>query len=97
MVTSKQRQRQLARARYERQQAHRERRARRQRIISVVVGTIVGLVLLAALAWLVLHILDEERQREPLVPTPSAPFSTDLKTPSSDVPPTSGEPTTGSR
>lgn len=93
MVSSRQRQRQLARARYERQQAHRQTRAKRQRVISIVVGTIVALVVVAALAWLVLRIVDEEKQREPDVPTPSAPFSTDLKTPSSAVPSTPGEQT----
>lgn len=93
MITSKQRQRQLARARYERQQAQRESRAKRQRLIRLVVGALVGLVVLAALGWLVLHIVNEEKKREPNVPTPSIPFSTDLQTPSSNVSPTSGEPT----
>ncbi len=93
MVTSRQRQRQLARERYERQQARRQAKAKRQRVFSIVVGTIVVLVVVAALGWLVLRIVDEEKQREPDVPTPSAPFSTDLRTPTSAMPSTPSDPT----
>lgn len=89
MVSSRQRQRQLARARYERQLTRRQTRAKRRRVISIVVGTIVTLIVLAALGWLVLRLIDKEEQREPVVPTPSGPFSTDLPTPSSNVPTTS--------
>lgn len=84
MVSNKQRQRQLARARWERQQARRAVIARRQRLISIVGGVIVGLIAVALLVWLVLHIIDQEKARNdqtPVIPTDS--FSTDLLTPSS--------------
>lgn len=96
MVSSRQRQRQLARERYERQQTRRRTRAKRQRVISIVVGTIVALIVVAALGWLVLRLVDEDEQREPVVPTPGDPFSTDLKTPSSNVPTTTPGEQTGS-
>ncbi len=88
MVSNRQRQRQLARARYERQQARRQTKAKRQRLVSIVVGTLIGLIVLAALGWLILRIVDQEKQREQPVPTPSPTFSTDLLTPSSNVPST---------
>src|SRR6476659_8690717 len=59
VVTNKQRQRQLARAKWERQQAKRMSDARRHRVISLVVGVIVGLIVVALLGWLVLHIIDQ--------------------------------------
>lgn len=96
MVTSKQRQRQLARARWERQQERRAKMAHRRRVISVVVGVIVGLVVVALLVWLVLYIIDEEKSRNqtPVVPTDS--FSTELKTPTPATPTQQGtEPTKG--
>ncbi len=90
MVSSRQRQKQLARARYERQQTRRQTRAKRRRVVSIVVGTIVALIVVAALGWLVLRLADDEEEREPDFPTPSAPFSTDLKTPGTDGPTTPG-------
>jgi peptidyl-prolyl cis-trans isomerase B (cyclophilin B) len=81
VVTSKQRQRQLARAKWQRQQSRRQEHHHRQRVISIVVGIIVGLIVVALLVWLVLHIIDQENQDQtPSVPTDS--FSTNLLTPS---------------
>ena len=76
MATSKQRQRELARAKWERQQIRRSEHAHHQRVIWTVVGTIVGLIVVALLGWLVLHIVDEENtdDQTPSVPTDS--FST---------------------
>lgn len=81
MVTSKQRQRQLARAKWERQQQRRTTSAQRQRRVSLVVGVVVGLIVVVVLGWLVLHIIDKENSRNqtPVVPTDS--FSTNLLTP----------------
>ena len=84
MVTNKQRQRQLARAKWERQQGRRVEAARRQRTITIVVGIILGLVVVGLLTWLVLHIVNEEntRSQTPTVPTTSP---TDLVTPTQPV------------
>ena len=96
MVTNKQRQRQLARAKWERQQAKRMSDARRHRVLSLVVGVIVGLIVVALLGWLVLHIIDQEKSRNDQTPvTPTDSFSTNLLSPS--TPPTSaatGKPST---
>ena len=94
MATSKQRQRELARAKWERQQIRRSEHAHRQRVIWTVVGTIVGLIVVALLVWLVLHIVDEENTRDqtPAVPTDS--FSTKLLTPSA-APPSTTAPDNG--
>ncbi|MBA3311322.1 MAG: hypothetical protein H0U28_14935 [Nocardioidaceae bacterium] len=91
MVTSKQRQRQLARARWERQRSRRAAQARRRRRIAIVVGVIGGLVAAALLVWLVLSLneSDEVPNPEPTVPGDPG-FSTDLLTPSSN-PPTQGD------
>lgn len=88
MATSKQRQRELARAKWERQQIRRSEHAHHQRVIWTVVGTIVGLIVIALLWWLVLHIVDEENtdDQTPSVPTDS--FSTKLLTPSTAPPST---------
>ena len=88
MATSKQRQRELARAKWERQQIRRSEHAHHQRVIWTVVGTIVGLIVIALLWWLVLHIVDEENtdDQTPSVPTDS--FSTKLLTPSAAPPST---------
>jgi peptidyl-prolyl cis-trans isomerase B (cyclophilin B) len=89
VVSSKQRQRQLARAKWERQQERRTKDARRQRTMSWVVGVILGLVVVGGIGWLVLHIVKEENSRDqtPSVPTDS--FSTNLLTPTSPVDTTS--------
>lgn len=95
MVTNKQRRRQLARAKYERQQQRRTVGANRRRTIGLVVGVIVALVTAGLLVWLILYIVDEERDQNPEVPTPTAPFSTELPTPTDDVPQTTGPGTGG--
>lgn len=94
MVTSKRRQRQLARAKWDRQQSRRVVTARRQRVISLVVGTIVGLIIVALLIWLVVHIMHEEKTRDqtPVIPTDS--FSTNLPTTSAVETPSPTEPDT---
>ncbi len=91
MVTSKQRQRQLARARWERQQARRAAQASRRRRIAIVVGVLGGLVATALLIWLVLSLVESEEAQNPEPTVPNDPgFSTDLLTPSSN-PPTQGD------
>ncbi|MBA2559187.1 MAG: hypothetical protein H0V07_04750 [Propionibacteriales bacterium] len=87
MVTSRQRQRQLARARWERQQTRRSAESVRNRRIGIIAGIVVAVLAAAALVWLVLHIVNAEdtrnqQQQTPttnLVPTavtPSAPGTT---------------------
>lgn len=86
MVTNKQRQRQLARAKWERQRSRRTRVASRQRTITIVVGVIVGLIVAALLVWLVLHLIDEENSRDPQSPSvPTESFVTDLPTPTANT------------
>jgi peptidyl-prolyl cis-trans isomerase B (cyclophilin B) len=83
VVSSKQRQRQLARAKWERQQQRRASYTQRQRRVSLVVGVILGLIVVGLIGWLVLHIIDQENSRDdqtPSVPTDS--FSTNLLSPS---------------
>jgi len=93
VVSNKQRRRQLARAKWERQSGRRRVDAKRRRRVGVVVSVIVALVVAAGLIWLVLYILDQEKQDQtPVVPTDS--FSTELLTPSSNDGETSGQPTT---
>jgi peptidyl-prolyl cis-trans isomerase B (cyclophilin B) len=94
VAKSKERQRQLARAKWERQQVRRTKAAVRRRRISLVVGVITGLIVTAFLIWLVIHIVSAEDKRNPnpVVPTDSG-FSTNLKTPESNSPPSSGAPT----
>ncbi len=93
MVSYKQRRRQLARAKWDRQSVRRSQDAKRRRRISVAVAVVVGLAVAAGLIWLVLYILDQEKQAEtPVVPTDS--FSTDLRTPASNGGESSGQPTT---
>jgi peptidyl-prolyl cis-trans isomerase B (cyclophilin B) len=92
VATSKQRQRELARAKWERQQARRTEQAHRRRVISIVVGIIVGLIVVALIGWGVLRIVDEENTRDDQTPsTPTGSFSTNLLTPSSAVPTSTGQ------
>lgn len=71
MVTSRKRRRQLARARWERQQARRSAAQIRHRRIAIVVGVIVALVAAAALVWLILHIVNTEKTRQKEEQTPT--------------------------
>lgn len=92
MVSYKQRRRQLARAKWERQSVRRSQDATRRRRISILVSVIVGLAVAAGLIWVVLYILDQEKQDQtPVVPTDS--FSTDLRTPDTNGGEPSGQPT----
>lgn len=87
MVTSRQRQRQLARARWERQQSRRAARRRSRRRIAIVAGVVGGLVAAALLVWLVLSSNEPEGTDSPEPTVPNDPgFSTDLLTPSSNPP-----------
>ncbi len=93
MVSYKQRRRQFARAKWQRQSVRRSQDAKRRRRVSIVVSVIVGLAVAAGLIWLVLYIIDQEKQDQtPVVPTDS--FSTDLRTPATNGGETSGQPTT---
>ncbi len=93
MVTSKQRQRQLARAKWQRQQYRRLRTASRQRKIAVVLGVVFAVVAVVLLALLVKNIVSDEQSRSPGVPTDT--FSTDLLSPSRNTDsPTPTQPTT---
>ena len=83
MVSSKQRRRQLARAKWERQEVRRSDVARRNRRVSVVVGIIVGLIAVAAMIWVVMWLVDQEGERNP---EPVAPADSDV--PSFVSPPT---------
>ena len=65
MVSNKQRQRQLARAKWQRQRSRREARAKKTRHFQVVVGTILGLAAAAALVWVVVWIVDQDSQQTP--------------------------------
>ena len=94
MATSKLRQRELARAKWERQQVRRSEHAHRQRVIWTVVGTIVGLIVVALLVWLVLHIVDEENTGDQTPSVPIDSFSIKLLTPST-APPTTPAPDNG--
>ena len=82
MVTSKQRQRQLARAKWERQQGRRTRVARRQRAVTIGVGVIAGLVAAGVLVWLVVHLAGNGDSTTPQPSVPTDSFSTQLLTPS---------------
>jgi peptidyl-prolyl cis-trans isomerase B (cyclophilin B) len=97
VVRSRERQRQLARARWERQQARRTAAQRRNRRISIVVGVIVALVAAAALVWLILNIVDTEdtRDQTPTLPIPAPRTETGVTAVVS--PPTTGPPTTRPR
>lgn len=90
MATSKQRQRQLARAKWERQQSRRAASARRQRIVSSVVGVVVGLVAVVGVTLLVRYILDQDSTGQP---APSAPTNLPPSAiPTSILPTTPGTP-----
>ncbi len=99
MATNKQRQRQVARARWERQQARRAAEAARRRKRRIVVGIVVGLVLAGLLGWLVFYIVTNENARDQ---QPNPPVETDVPsvtlptepTPGGSPAPTGATPTT---
>ncbi len=99
MATNKQRQRQVARARWERQQARRAAEAARRRKRRIVVGIVVGLVLAGLLGWLVFSIVTNENARDQ---QPNPPVETDVPsvtlptepTPGGSPAPTGATPTT---
>jgi hypothetical protein len=70
VAKTKQRQRELARAKWERQQARRSRRATRQRRVSLALGSVGALVVAGLLAFVVVHIVHQEQARTPPFPTP---------------------------
>ncbi|MEP6666787.1 MAG: hypothetical protein ABJA81_10090 [Nocardioidaceae bacterium] len=81
MAKSRERQRQLASAKWQRQQARRTKATVRRRRFSLVLGVVVGLVVTALLIWLVIHIVNEEDKRNPNPVVPTDSFSTELKSP----------------
>lgn len=96
MAQTRQRRREVARAKWERQQARREvaaRRARRWRIVGAVVVAVVGVALLT---WLVVNIVQAEsgNDQAPVKPLPTG-ITPSLVTPSgrSTPPPTATTPT----
>jgi peptidyl-prolyl cis-trans isomerase B (cyclophilin B) len=76
VVTNKQRQRQIARARWERQQARRAAEAARRRKVRLLVGVLGGLVVAALLGWLVYSIVSNEN-----APTPQPNLPVDTSAP----------------
>jgi peptidyl-prolyl cis-trans isomerase B (cyclophilin B) len=108
VVRNRERQRQLARARWERQQARRSADQQRNRRIAIVVGIVIALIAAAALIWLIVHIVgteDTRKQEEQVptgIPTPLQPTGTATQTviipPSATTPPPTTQGTTsGSR
>ena len=93
MVTSRQRQRQLARARWDRQQARRSTTAERNRRIGIAVGIVVALLAAAALVWLILHIVNAEDTRQQQVPSsdlvPTGPTTAESTSPPASTGPVS--------
>ena len=73
-MPSQKRQRELARAKWERQQARRTAQAARRRKLSIVTGIVVGLLATAALVWVVVYLVQAEDARKP---QPALPTSTD--------------------
>ncbi|MGH3496924.1 MAG: hypothetical protein ACRDP1_05610 [Nocardioidaceae bacterium] len=59
MATRSKRRRALARAHYERQIARRGRALRRQRVFAIVGWVVLGLIIVAALLWLVAGRVDD--------------------------------------
>lgn len=92
MAPSKQRSRQLARAKWERQQQRRTRLATRRRRRNVAGGVIAGLLATGGLVWLAVSLATADDG----IPTaPTSTFKTDLKTPSTPgatSPPTDAAP-----
>jgi peptidyl-prolyl cis-trans isomerase B (cyclophilin B) len=81
MVSNKQRRRQLARARWERQQARRRAAENRQRLIRLIAGVVGGLVVVAVLGWVVLRLVADERARNPSPTLPANTLTPSLSTP----------------
>jgi peptidyl-prolyl cis-trans isomerase B (cyclophilin B) len=71
VVSNKQRQRQLARAKWERQQSRRQAHDQRTRRFQLVAGTVVGLIAAAALVWVVVWVVQQEDERTPDQVTPT--------------------------
>lgn len=89
MVTNKQRQRQIARARWERQQARRATEAARRRKVRILVGVIGGLVLAALLGWLLMYIVTTEHARTPAPVLPVNSNAPSVTLPTAQTPATS--------
>lgn len=83
-MSSKQQQREYARRRYEKWQAHQQEVRARERRRAVVIGSVLGVILLAAVVWLVIDVTGDD---EPAAtPTPSADASVDPSAEPSDEP-----------
>ncbi len=85
MVSKKRRRRQLAHAKWERQQTRRVRIQRRRRTTAWIVGAAVGVVAVVAAGWLVISLAADETGRNGQVPT--IPIDT-LTTPGVSLPST---------
>lgn len=81
MVSNKQRRRQLARARWERQQAQRRAAAARRRRIRTIAGVAGGLAVVAVLSWVVLRLVQAEHARNPGPTLPAGTSTPSLGTP----------------
>ena len=71
MPSQQRRQRQLARAKWQRQQTRRIQAATRRRKMGVGFGVLAGLVATAALVWLVVDLVRAEDSRDPQPTLPS--------------------------
>lgn len=82
MVRDRQRQGQLARAKWDRQQARRTAKEQKQRRIAIGLGILVALAAGAALIWLIVHLVNAEDATTPVVPTETTapPSRTDVLT-----------------
>ncbi|MGI8577560.1 MAG: hypothetical protein ACR2KG_06485 [Nocardioidaceae bacterium] len=103
MVSNRQRRRQLAHAKWERQRARRAAQSKRRRAVSVVGGAVVGLAVVAVLGWLGFQIVQAANSSNPtpvvpstgpipsLIPNPNGP-SNPLETIRTSYPATKGTP-----
>lgn len=85
-MSSKQQQREYARRRYEKWLAHQQQVRARQRRRAVIIGSVLGAVLLAAVVWLVIDATGDEAPAAAVTPTPSGDPGTDPSTEPSATP-----------
>ncbi|MGH3472321.1 MAG: hypothetical protein ACRDPG_09800 [Nocardioidaceae bacterium] len=71
MAPSRRRQRELARAKWERQHQRRSQRASRQRRASLVIGSAAGVVVVGLISWAVVNIVQDEQSQTPTEPIPT--------------------------
>lgn len=90
-MSSKQQQREYARRRYEKWLAHQQEARARERRRAVVIGSVLGAILLAAVIWLVIDATSDDAAETS--PTPTADASTDPGAEETEAP--TPEPTNG--